>query len=229
MTGATGNIYCGLDEFEMMAFLIHLIRPKDLFCDVGSNVGLYSILSASTGIECHSFEPIKKTFMALLENIQINHYEDLIHAENIAISDESGEILMTDDLDTYNHALSSATESGSSVKVICKHLDQIIDRALTLIKIDTEGHESEVISGMGELIKMDELKAMIVEINDLKTKDVIVGMGFNPYRYDPFKRELTKMSSEGFQKGNCIFIRDYEFVMSRINHSPKHVVHGVSF
>src|SRR5882762_1907914 len=35
MTGATGNIYAGLIEFEDMAFTLHLLRPNDLFVDVG--------------------------------------------------------------------------------------------------------------------------------------------------------------------------------------------------
>ena len=39
MTGATGNIYCGLHEFSDMAFLLHLLRPDDLFVDIGANIG----------------------------------------------------------------------------------------------------------------------------------------------------------------------------------------------
>ena len=30
MTGATGNIYCGLHEFADMGFVLHLLRPGDL-------------------------------------------------------------------------------------------------------------------------------------------------------------------------------------------------------
>jgi hypothetical protein len=33
LTGATGNIYCGLHEFEDMAFLLHFLRPRDLSAD----------------------------------------------------------------------------------------------------------------------------------------------------------------------------------------------------
>ena len=46
MAGATGNIYCGLHEFEDMAFLLHLLRPEDTFVDVGANIGSYTILAA---------------------------------------------------------------------------------------------------------------------------------------------------------------------------------------
>lgn len=45
MTGATGNIYVGLHEFEDMAFLLHVLRRTDLFVDVGANIGSYTILA----------------------------------------------------------------------------------------------------------------------------------------------------------------------------------------
>jgi hypothetical protein len=47
MTGATGNIYCGLHEFTDMAFLLHLLRPDDLFVDVGANIGSYTVLASA--------------------------------------------------------------------------------------------------------------------------------------------------------------------------------------
>ena len=46
MTGATGNIYCGLHEFEDMAFLLHFLRPCDAFVDAGANI-VYTIRLAS--------------------------------------------------------------------------------------------------------------------------------------------------------------------------------------
>jgi hypothetical protein len=38
MTGATGNIYCGLHEFEDMAFVLHCLRVGDTF--VGPTLGV---------------------------------------------------------------------------------------------------------------------------------------------------------------------------------------------
>ena len=43
MTGATGNLYCGLHEFEDMSFLLHFLREEDLFIDIGANVGSYTV------------------------------------------------------------------------------------------------------------------------------------------------------------------------------------------
>lgn len=62
MTGATGNLYVGLHEFEDMSFVLHGLRPDDLFVDVGANVGSYTVLAgAAVGASCVSFEPIPET------------------------------------------------------------------------------------------------------------------------------------------------------------------------
>src|SRR5262245_48181443 len=46
MTGATGNIYVGLHEFPEMSFVLHFLRPSDLFVDIGANIGSYTVLAA---------------------------------------------------------------------------------------------------------------------------------------------------------------------------------------
>src|ERR1700761_268360 len=46
MTGATGNMYCGLHEYNEMAFLLHLLREDDLFIDIGANIGSYTVLAS---------------------------------------------------------------------------------------------------------------------------------------------------------------------------------------
>ena len=47
MAGATGNVYVGLHEFADMSFLLHFLRPNDLFVDVGANIGSYTILASA--------------------------------------------------------------------------------------------------------------------------------------------------------------------------------------
>jgi hypothetical protein len=53
MTGLTGNIYAGLHEFADMAFLLHFLRPSDVFADVGANVGSYTNLGVRRGPLSH--------------------------------------------------------------------------------------------------------------------------------------------------------------------------------
>lgn len=58
MIGTTGNICTGLHEFEDMAFVLHTLCAKDIFADIGANVGSYTILAgAVSGAKCLAFEP----------------------------------------------------------------------------------------------------------------------------------------------------------------------------
>jgi len=59
MTGATMNLYYGLHEAADMAFVLHALRPDDVFLDVGANVGTYSILvSGVAQARTTALEPI---------------------------------------------------------------------------------------------------------------------------------------------------------------------------
>ena len=48
MTGATGNVYAGLHEFADMMFLLHFLRERDLFLDIGANVGTQPLTCTAT-------------------------------------------------------------------------------------------------------------------------------------------------------------------------------------
>jgi hypothetical protein len=62
MTGATGNLYVGLHEFEEMAFLLPFLRRGDLFADVGANVGSYTILAAVAVAVEHQLAHLSSAF-----------------------------------------------------------------------------------------------------------------------------------------------------------------------
>ena len=84
--GATGNIYLGLHEFEDMGFLLHFLRPGDMFFDIGSNIGSYTILAAKeAGANVIAFEPIPSTFQVLEKNIELNAISALVHPLNVGV------------------------------------------------------------------------------------------------------------------------------------------------
>ena len=57
MKGAAHYIAPRLCEFEEMAFVMHFLRPGELFVDVGANVGVFTVLAAGVaGAEVRAFE-----------------------------------------------------------------------------------------------------------------------------------------------------------------------------
>ena len=85
MAGATGNIYVGLHEFAEMAFLLHLLRPEDLFGDIGANIGQFAIQMrrAQPNAIIHSFEPIPDVARQLRDNFAT---DSKFFAHEIAVS-----------------------------------------------------------------------------------------------------------------------------------------------
>lgn len=79
MTGATGNWYCGLHEVEEMGFVLHALRPGELFVDVGANIGSYTVLAAgAVGADVVAVEPVPTTFAVLRRNVCLNDLVDRV-------------------------------------------------------------------------------------------------------------------------------------------------------
>ena len=228
MTGATGNLYYGLDEFNDMGFLLHFLRKEDVFIDVGSNVGSYTILSsAEIGAKTISIEPVPSTFDFLANNISLNNISGLVDAHNIALGGRNGSIRFTTTQDTVNHV--AINNEKDLIEVQVNTLDSVIKEINPcLIKIDVEGYESEVLKGADITLKNPSLMALIVELNgsgrrygfdDNDTHQKLINNGFNPYKYDPFSRSL--FSAEVSHNQNMIYIRDVDFALRRVRTARK--------
>lgn len=230
LTGVTGNIYCGLLEFEDMGFLLHFLRPQDLFLDVGANVGVYTLLaSGEIGAKTISIEPIQATFNILSENIKINNLEENVELLNIGLGNESGILKFTKMLDTVNHV--AKKDETDTVDVVVKKMDEISTSIPNLIKIDVEGFETEVLNGAPNILNDERLKAIIIELNGSGNRygyneelihEKLIYLGFKTFRYNPYTRILSKTPS--FGSHNTIYIRDFEFVQNRINKSKAYKI-----
>jgi FkbM family methyltransferase len=232
MTGATGNIYTGLHEFEEMMFLLHLLRPGDIFTDVGANIGSYTILaSAVAGAKSISFEPVPATFLHLKHNVAINDLESFVELKNAGVGKEKGRMSFTSGFDTMNHVITDLSDSTlGTIQVDIVTLDEILENKIpTLIKIDTEGFEMAVLQGAKSTLKHSNLMGMIVELNGscqrygVNEKDIhefIVGQGFTPISYNPFERTYSLQPSFN-PNGNTIYIKNERDVGIRLETARK--------
>ncbi|MBD2187092.1 FkbM family methyltransferase [Pseudanabaena mucicola] len=229
MTGATGNIYAGLHEFADMAFCLHLLRPDDLFVDVGANIGSYTII-ASKVVRANSLalEPVPETFKRLQRNINLNDIASLVDARCCAAGLTHGSLMFSDSLDTMNKVVNKEY-SGSSIEVPVKSLDSMLDNLQpTLIKIDVEGFEPTVIAGAVKTLLRDSLLAILIETVTPEIRETLQKSGFKEFRYDPFKRELLD-SEELYLGNNYLWIRNPTRILDRCKSAPIYQVLGVSF
>jgi FkbM family methyltransferase len=227
MTGATGNIYCGLHEFVDMAFLLHLLRPGDLFVDVGANIGSYTVLaSAVCGARSIAIEPDPGTSRSLKRNIERNGIDGLVTVIEAAVGAAPGMVRFTIGRDSTNRVAVETDAMTREVEV--RTLDEILhNEDPILIKMDVEGYEQEVVAGASATLKKASLNAIITETVDPTIRTILETRGFRPAAYQPFERSFASIQSGNATKSHNTLFICRERVGERLNTSPHRRVAGV--
>ncbi len=228
MTGATGNWYCGLHEHRDMGIVLHILRPGDLFLDLGANIGSFTILAAgAVGADVIAVEPIPSTFSTLELNVRLNDLESFVDAHCAGVSDKPGVLKFTVGLDTINH-VATESELSDAIEVPVTTVDEICDgRPAVAMKIDVEGYENFVLAGASKTLDDPALLAVVMETNesgsryqlsDDKLRETMKAHGFLPYAYDPFARRVIDLPSG---ERNTVFIRDVAKVEEIVSKAPR--------
>ena len=215
-------------EPETVAWITSFDKGE-VFYDIGANVGMYSLYCASINPYAHiyAFEPVPSNHWRLVQNIQLNRFQN-IHALNMALADKT----------CLERLYIPDTEIGKSGAQISKAVDECgqtfnaenvcIVPSITLarfiqvfnpkypnhIKIDVDGHEGEIISGLSELLFAGiTIKSVLIECNEgLNTpmiRALMTSAGFttdNPFNiHENHSRYRRKM--EGVTAENIVFTR----------------------
>jgi FkbM family methyltransferase len=133
-------------EAEILDYLAEYHRKQKTIVDIGANIGNHSVYFANfleyENILC--FEPIPANFDLLRKNMA--PYPNVGLAE-MAVSDMTHSISMREN--RGNMGASSVHIEGE-IRVLSTSLDRIGLQDVTLMKIDVEGHEPQVLDGAME-------------------------------------------------------------------------------
>lgn len=167
--------YEGTYEPGTLKIIEQLLQPGDHFIDVGANIGLMSIFAArriGPGGKVTAFEPHPKTREILLKNIALNGLERTVEVLPYALGSRSEKGKLYDDPSRNRGAASlmNTTDAAAIHDVQTISLDDFIESRAdmnlpkpTLIKIDVEGLEIEVLNGAASMIQGENPPALIVE------------------------------------------------------------------
>jgi FkbM family methyltransferase len=211
----------GINEPHNTRILVSLIKPGDVFVDVGANVGYFSVLGAwraYPGGQVWSFEPNPKVFSILSDNLTVNGYADMAHRWPAAASDQAGErslrifpgyvatSTMRDVPEDYLRFTERETGRKSHViDVDAVRLDEAMRDvpAIDVMKIDAEGHELHVLRGAREIVSRSPDLKIVMEFNpsmlgadgarDLV--ELVRTLGFDTYAIE-HDATLTRMADE---------------------------------
>lgn len=137
------------------------------FCfDIGANVGFYSVaMSLIPELRAvYAFEADESAYEHLRRNVELNGLRDLVTVENKAVSVASGQV---------NFQIESALSGINSIAGTSMHADALFTRTRAVaccalddyammsgkriaLKIDVEGHETQVITGARRLLTENE-------------------------------------------------------------------------
>lgn len=149
----TGGFY----EADLLQALRPLVLADDVVVDVGANVGNHSIFFAGVmGCRVFAFEPFERTCDLLRLNIRDNGLTDRIFARQYALGAATGTV----EVESFDELNLGATrfKSGADGHVNIRPLDSVPDLAdvhVSLIKIDVEGMELDVVSGSRGILTRD--------------------------------------------------------------------------
>ncbi len=203
-TAASSVLYTRLPDFGELTFLQRWLKPGELFLDVGANVGTWSMLAASLGVQVIAYEPSSDTFPLLVENIGLNRWEDRIRPVKAAVGRSHGEARLTTGLGTVNRLVD---EGGEAIPVVT--LDG--PERVSLVKIDVEGAELDVLEGARRMIERDQ-PALIVEAND---PDALARF-FKEIDYTAVRHDDGTIRPSYIQGANVIAIADFDSARIRI-------------
>ncbi|MDT8287588.1 MAG: FkbM family methyltransferase, partial [Elusimicrobiales bacterium] len=131
------------------------LTDGDIVMDVGANIGWFSlVLSTGARPAVYAFEPAARSYRLLCENIRLNGKTNVVPV-NMAVDAAAGRkaLFLYKDCNQGRHSLIKAPKHVASVEVDSTTLDDFMsrndmtDRAVKFIKIDTEGNELNVLKG----------------------------------------------------------------------------------
>jgi FkbM family methyltransferase len=168
-------------EPRTLALYQKLLRPGDVFVDIGAHVGFHSLVARQlvgpTGLVI-GIEPQPYNAHKILANWRANNFTNL-KLVIAAAGAENRSVTLSDQV-LIDRSLLTLLECGGKneaqkFEVPLVRLDSLFQRHrikdVKLLKIDVEGYEFEVVMGAGE--RLPDMKNIILEILDTTTRDRI--------------------------------------------------------
>lgn len=158
----------GFFDRDLTLLFNRLIEPGMVVVDVGANFGTYTMIAAANvGFDADAsgrviaVEPSQTLSQLLQQNVEMNGFAGHCEVLRCAAGAKAGEVTLYEfahhrGSNTLNASIAEAAranfaETITTHRVACRTLDEIADTLaldrVDLIKIDVEGHESEVLAG----------------------------------------------------------------------------------
>jgi FkbM family methyltransferase len=218
--------YFGTYEPGTINIMKSLLKPGDTFVDVGANIGLMTMRAAEivgTNGKVYAFEPNPKTNEILRENVDRNNLKN-VQIESYALGSEIKEAIIYDRWDANRGAASLIKPEieTTSTSILQTTFDDYFkdSERISVVKIDVEGFELEVLNGAKNALNKIEAPILIIECSSTRENtfgdsikplyDFISSLnGYKVFKLAQGKKAVSKLSAidrfEDWPKHDNIF------------------------
>lgn len=150
-------------ELEMLSDMRTRVQQGDFVIDVGANIGNHTFYLAACGCDVLAFEPNPQLVAALHASIELNDWSARVSICDVGLGKESNTARFAEENRSNMGAMRLQTGAGE-LKIVT--LDSLkLNRKPTLLKIDVEGMELDVLLG-GERLITESRPLIYVECLD---------------------------------------------------------------
>ena len=202
----------GVWERQETQFLQAVLRPGDVFVDVGANIGYFSLLASRLVGEAGAvlaFEPEHDNFRLLEANCRLNGCANVRSFQAALGAENAAGTLYLNELNRGDHSLypEQAGRAGQAISIVNgSRLIGASHPRVNCIKIDTQGAECDVLAGLAELIAASATDlVMVIEFSPLHLKkagtsgrallDLLAGHEWQMYLMDEAARGLLPLAA----------------------------------
>jgi FkbM family methyltransferase len=190
----------GMYEAETATWLLQRFAPDSVFYDVGANHGYFSIMAARRGCATVAIEPVPELASAVRANARASGLSN-VEVVEVALSSEEGSAQLAVEQNSANSHLQEIQLSHADsnvhrvVEVAVTTLDTITPRHSppTVIKIDVEGAEADVLRGAIETLRQHRPSLLVsthsVEAGEMCAR-ILADIGYTHSRLPGFEHEL---------------------------------------
>ncbi len=194
---------------ETTLFLVDLLRQGDVMLDVGANIGVYAISAAVRGATVVAFEPTPRAAEALRQSVRLNRVTSMVWVHEVAVANFDGTANFSTSLDVTAHLILDPSV-GRPIEV--KRLDTFLQehpvrRPITLLKVDVEGFDAEVLEGARRMLDEDQ-PCIIVEVwgGGIQVRAWLEERGYVVCRYRAATRTLNVVPSDFSDQADFIAV-----------------------
>jgi FkbM family methyltransferase len=192
--------FFGTYERKESALIRRILRPGDVFWDVGANLGYYTLLGAAcVGPRGRvvAFEPFPPAWDRLQKNLGLNAFGQVV-TFNVAVSKARGKSTLFYEREGPDGVATFIRPNQITASVVCDtlSLDQFLQEHQEpppmVMKVDVEGWEKAVLDGAERLLASPAQPMLLLEMEDahfnlVGTSRREIEQGLSRLGYVPFR------------------------------------------